>query len=58
MYLWYLKRLHLSRDSPRISHKEHKGRKEHKEEGIREKGRGKREEGIVYEILAQGRKMR
>jgi hypothetical protein len=33
----------LSRDSPRISHKEHKGRKEHKEEGIREEGKGKRD---------------
>jgi hypothetical protein len=33
----------LSRDSPRISHKDHKGRKEHKEEGIREEGKGKRD---------------
>jgi hypothetical protein len=38
-------------DSPRISHKEHKGRKEHKEEGIRE-------EGFLYASLAQDRKMR
>jgi hypothetical protein len=35
----------------------HKGHKEHKEEGIREEGKGKREEEFLFVILAQDRKM-